>query len=129
MINPDFTRTMSKCFRSSLQEAMGHSFKGMRQEIRSAQNDHHFGDESIVLTVSSHMFKIIVVLDFDLKSAEGQVAKMGNNRGQNDQTEHCRDYLLELTNYFCGEIKRRLLAFERYVGKWHLENQRELLRA
>jgi len=64
-------------------------------------------DEFVLLTVSSYHFRMLVLLHFSAKNdALNYVASALKQPPESITSNGCYDYLAELGNQFCGEIKR-----------------------
>jgi hypothetical protein len=69
--------------------------------------EHIQQNEFVLLTVSSFHFRILVLLHFSaMSTALNYVADALRQAPESVTTEGCYDYLAELGNQFCGEVKR-----------------------
>jgi hypothetical protein len=110
MISSTFETMMNRTFRDSLMVAMGDSLES-QSELSARENidiERIDAESAITLTISSHLFRILIVMYFDfnptfsryLTASLGDAAKEGN--------EKTYDFLYEVSNLFCGTMKRDL---------------------
>jgi hypothetical protein len=110
MISPAFETMMKKTFRDSLMVAVSNRLES-ESELSARENidmERIDAENAIALTISSHLFRILIVMYFDfnptfsrfLTASLGDAVKAGN--------EKTYDFLYEVGNLYCGTMKRDL---------------------
>jgi len=107
-VNEDFKRELRQLFLNGLEEALSADSAGwgVREKNGDQQLDH---EEFFLLTISSQLFRVIVVLHFT-KNTNLEHYVMDSLKIANKVLEDYKfyDYLGEVGNAFCGAIKREL---------------------
>ena len=79
--------------------------------------DHIRQNEFVLLTISSFHFRILVLLHFSaMSTALNYVADALKQAPESLTTDGCYDYLAELGNQFCGEVKRIIGMHYPHIG-------------
>ncbi len=105
-VNEDFKRELKQLFTKGLKEALSSDWVVTERADDGGIDSQEF----FMLTISSQMFRIVVVLHFT-KSGPlenyilGKVGSAGNKTLEDDKFY---DFLGEVGNAFCGAIKREL---------------------
>lgn len=109
-VSTDFERLLNDGFLRSLETAVSESGVTERWEVRHLSDGSAIKSrEAYVLTLSSHLFRIITVLHFNLdKNTEAYIAQALGAQSANLDQAKCYDYLAEVGNSFCGCFKREL---------------------
>ncbi len=111
MISNEFDRLVRDGFNSCLSTAMQERFAQTPLTVKDTSKAiKDFGKEhAIVLTISSHLFRILVCIHFTLDDKLKQMVSAGlNEKSINLEKSKIYDYLCEVGNVFCGAMKREL---------------------
>jgi hypothetical protein len=101
-------RELNTVLTVSLESALAARMTSTEWRVEPLLNiDHIRQNEFVLLTVSSFHFRLLVLLHFSaMSSALKYVADALKQAPESLTTEGCYDYLAELGNQFCGEVKR-----------------------
>jgi len=111
MISPEFDRLVRDGFNSCLSSAMNERFSQVSIQVKdTSKSPSEFDrEQAIVLTISSHLFRILVCMHFNLDDRLVQLVTSGlNEKSTNLEKSKIYDYLSEVGNVFCGALKREL---------------------
>jgi mRNA-degrading endonuclease HigB of HigAB toxin-antitoxin module len=111
MLHNDFEVYLKSISKSALILTFGKTNDTTPWTIKEViTDDYTTQDKAILLTISSHRFKVLVVLHF---SASNQLdlfikKKLNIYTTERLNSEQRNDFLCELLNVFCGHIKKEL---------------------
>ncbi|MCP5162136.1 MAG: hypothetical protein H6999_00300 [Hahellaceae bacterium] len=106
-VNEDFKRELRRAFISGFEEALIASSGWDVKEKSSTQMPEH--EEFFMLTISSQLFRVVVVLHFT-KNTELEQFVVNSIKQPNKVLEEDKfyDFVGEVGNAFCGAIKREI---------------------
>ena len=110
MISSAFESMMKKTFRDSLIVAVGNRLQS-KSDLSARENielERINAENAIALTISSHLFRILIVMYFDFSPAVSRflTASLGDTAKASDDKTY--DFLYEVGNRYCGTMKRDL---------------------
>lgn len=110
MVNPEFEKVLKDSFLDSFDMSLRDCAPSLQWECKEIRENKGIDNsEAVVITISSHLFRIIYFLYFtnDAKCQEF-VASGLNIKNENLPQSRIYDYLCEVGNSFFGAIKRTL---------------------
>ena len=110
MVNDDFKREIKSLFLKGFEETISSFSNDSNVSVREkSQLDNTPNEEFFVLTVSSQLFRIIVLVHFTNNESSRSFVSDALKIGQNGMSDlQLYDFLGELGNSFCGALKRDL---------------------
>jgi hypothetical protein len=110
MINPDFERMLKDSFVSGFDLSVRDCLPSEQWEIKDLRENKGLGSkEAVVITISSHLFRVIYFLYFtNDEKCQAFIADGLNIKNENLPDTRVYDYLCEVGNSFFGSVKRTL---------------------
>jgi hypothetical protein len=110
MVNPEFEKMLKTSFIDNFDANMRDCLPSMQWECKELRENKGVDcDEAVVLTISSHLFRIIYFLYFNNDAKCQEFVSSGLNiKNENLPQSRIYDYLCEVGNSFFGAIKRTL---------------------
>ncbi len=110
MVNPEFEKVLKASFLDGFEGALRDCAPSMQWECKELRENKGLqSEEAVVLTISSHLFRIIYFLYFTNDAKCHEFVSSGLNiKNENLPQSRVYDYLCEVGNSFFGAIKRTL---------------------
>lgn len=110
MINHEFERLLKDSFINNFEQCLSASADGRQWQIKSDyENQGQDCEEAVVLTVSSHLFRVVYFLYFNKSLAcKNHIADALTLNLQSLSEVDLHDYLCEVGNSYFGGVKRDL---------------------
>jgi hypothetical protein len=108
MINPDFERLLKDSFISGFELSVKECLPDEQWEIKEIrENKGNDSKEAVVITISSHLFRVIYFLYFtNDEDCQSFIARGLNTKSENMPQSRVYDYLCEVGNSLFGSVKR-----------------------
>lgn len=108
MINPEFEKMLKDSFTSGFDTALRDCLPNEQWDVKELRENKGLDkNEAVVLTISSHMFRIIYFLYFtNDERCQAFIADGLNIKNENLPNTRVYDYLCEVGNSFFGSVKR-----------------------
>jgi hypothetical protein len=110
MITQEFERLIKDGFVKCLDLSMTERFPQQGLTVKELSSVPEVeGDEAVVLTISSHLFRILIFLHYKNDEQLKKILLQALNEKQtNLEQSKVYDYLCEVGNVFCGALKREV---------------------
>ena len=110
MINPDFERVLKDTLSSAFREAMTDCLPEGQWDIKEQRDNKGVScKEAVVLTISSHLFRVIYFLYFNNdERCQAFIADGLKIKNENLPDSRIYDYLCEVGNSYFGSVKRTM---------------------
>jgi CheY-specific phosphatase CheX len=110
MISTDFERLLQQSFPKSIELGMGERFSHLSSIIKDVGTPKTAPEqEVIVLTISGHLFRLLVALVFNKDNQiRTEIEQAQNKKASEIDDEAFYDYMNEVGNVICGSLKREL---------------------
>ncbi|MFT5162953.1 MAG: hypothetical protein ACI9FJ_001534 [Alteromonadaceae bacterium] len=109
-INPEFEKLLHSSFISSFELVLNSSLEAHQWQVKSSRENESLGcAQAVVLTISSHQFRVIYFLHFNnTLPCQDYIAKELKVNRDNLTDSRFYDYLCEVGNSYFGAVKRLL---------------------
>jgi hypothetical protein len=110
MINADFEKMLKDSFMTGFDTSLKNCLPEEQWEVKDQRDNKGLqAKEAVVLTISSHLFRIIYFLYFtNDEQCQAFIAKGLKTKNENLPESRVYDYLCEVGNSFFGSVKRTL---------------------